>query len=65
MKPLIMHFSPASCHFFSLGSRYSIKHPVLKLHRPIKLKVRSKKIGLSEVSGSHGGEYEDVKTSGI
>jgi hypothetical protein len=29
MKLLIMQFSPASCHFISLRSKYS-QHPVLK-----------------------------------
>jgi hypothetical protein len=30
MKPLIMQFSPNSCHFISLRSKYSPQHPVLK-----------------------------------
>jgi hypothetical protein len=30
MKLLIMQFSPTSCHFISLRSKYSPQHPVLK-----------------------------------
>jgi hypothetical protein len=30
MKLLIMQFSPISCHFISLRSKYSPQHPVLK-----------------------------------
>jgi hypothetical protein len=30
MKVLIMQFSPISCHFLSLRSKYSPQHPVLK-----------------------------------
>jgi hypothetical protein len=30
MKPLIMQFSPTSCHFVYLRSKYSPLHPVLK-----------------------------------
>jgi hypothetical protein len=30
MKLLIMTFSPTSCHFISLRSKYSTQHPVLK-----------------------------------
>jgi hypothetical protein len=30
MKLLIMQFSPTSCHFISLWSKYSRQHPVLK-----------------------------------
>jgi hypothetical protein len=30
MKLLIMQFSPTSCHFISLLSKYSPQHPVLK-----------------------------------
>jgi hypothetical protein len=29
MKLLIMQFSPTSCHFISLRSKYSLQHPVL------------------------------------
>jgi hypothetical protein len=29
MKLLIMQFSPASCHFISLWSKYSPQHPDL------------------------------------
>ncbi|PNF19308.1 hypothetical protein B7P43_G07496 [Cryptotermes secundus] len=29
-KPLIMQFSPTSCHFISLRPKYSSQHPVLK-----------------------------------
>jgi hypothetical protein len=31
-----MQFSPSSCHFLSLRSRYSPQHPVLK-HHPVHL----------------------------
>jgi hypothetical protein len=30
MKLLIMQFSPTSCHFTSLRTKYSPQHPVLK-----------------------------------
>jgi hypothetical protein len=30
MKLLIVQFSPVSCHFIPLRSRYSPQHPVLK-----------------------------------
>jgi hypothetical protein len=30
MKLLIMHFSPTTCHFIPLRSKYSPQHPVLK-----------------------------------
>jgi hypothetical protein len=33
MKLLIVQFSPTSCHFISLWSKYSSQHPVLK-HPP-------------------------------
>jgi hypothetical protein len=34
MNILIMQFSPASCHFYSIGSKYSLQHPVLKIISP-------------------------------
>jgi hypothetical protein len=30
MKLFIIQFSPTSCHFISLRSKYSHQHPVLK-----------------------------------
>jgi hypothetical protein len=32
-----MQFSPASCHFISLRSKYSFQHPVLKHPRHLQM----------------------------
>jgi hypothetical protein len=36
-----MQFSPASCHFVSLRSKYSLQYPVLKHPQPVFLSYSS------------------------
>jgi hypothetical protein len=31
MELLMMQFSPPSCHFIPLRSKYSLRHPILKM----------------------------------
>jgi hypothetical protein len=42
MKLLITRFSPSSCHFIPLRSKYSPQHPVLKHHRSMFLYVNAR-----------------------
>jgi hypothetical protein len=56
MELLNMRFSPASCHFIRLRSKYSRQNPVLKQPQTVFF-LQSEKP--SRISGSHGGEYED------
>jgi hypothetical protein len=35
MEPIIMQFSPASCHLICLWSKYSTQHPVHKHSRSV------------------------------
>jgi hypothetical protein len=39
-KLLIMQFSPTSCHFIPLWSKYSPRHPVLKYVSPLRSETK-------------------------